>query len=135
MQGTGVFFLRDVAAGTTLGTYPGRPRPPHEMAAKAQSAPACRDYAFCAPCGAWLDPTDASGRVSRYPRPGLPWFAVDCTLALVNEPPVGSDVNVTVVVAGDPLELRFVTARDAVRGEEAFIDYGPSYDRSSYGAS
>eukprot|EP00884_Botryococcus_braunii_P014029 jgi/Botrbrau1/22627/Bobra.176_1s0054.1 len=133
VQGMGVFFLRDLPARTLLGSYPGRPRAPHNMAAKAQRAPASREYAFCAPCGAWLDPTDEQGRVSAFPRPGLPWFAVDTSLARVNEPPIGFDVNVEVVTEGDPLELRFVTLREVVCGEEAFIDYGPSYDRSLYG--
>jgi hypothetical protein len=128
-----VFARRDIPAGTLLGVYPGRPRPPHEMAAKARQAPGARDYAFRTPSGAWLDPTDADGRVSAAPRPGLPWFDIDPALTRVNEPPPGCDVNVEVVTNGDPLEIRFVTLRDVENGEELFIDYGTSYDRSGYG--
>ena len=46
VAGQGVFAMQDIAAGTVIGAYPGRPRVPHEMAAKAASAPASKGFCF-----------------------------------------------------------------------------------------
>ena len=82
-----------------------------------------------------LDPTDASGRLSAAPAPGLPWLAVDCTLAYMNEPPKGAGgTNVSVEDhPEDDCGLLCVAARDIAPGEELFMDYGTTYDRSGYG--
>ena len=81
-----------------------------------------------------LDPTDGAGKLCE-PLCWLdaaPWLrSVPTTLALINEPGVGGDVNVrTDEVEG---EVLFVTERDLYQGEELFLDYGLMYDRSSYG--
>jgi len=57
---------------------------------------------------------------------------VSTALCRINEPPKGSDVN---VVTEEDLETRTVTfalERDVYQGEELHIDYGLTYDRSSY---
>jgi hypothetical protein len=56
---------------------------------------------------------------------------VPTTLALINEPAPGWDVNVDTFERG--WELTFALNRDVLAGEELFLDYGPMYDRSSYG--
>ena len=53
------------------------------------------------------------------------------TLALLNEPGPGGDVNVGVAVEG--AEVVFSAERDVRRGEELYLDYGQDYDRSGYG--
>ena len=53
------------------------------------------------------------------------------TLALLNEPGPGGDVNVGVAVEG--ADVVFSAERDVRRGEELYLDYGQDYDRSSYG--
>ena len=70
----------------------------------------------------YLDPTDTGGRPSAWPRPGLPWpVPSDPTLAYINEPPASGDVNVRFgdVHRADPLEVRFVAARELQAGEGA----------------
>lgn len=55
------------------------------------------------------------------------------TLSYANEPPRGAGgTNVFVEDGSEPTELLFVANRDIVAGEEIFIDYGVTYDRSSY---
>ena len=85
--------------------------------------------------GALLDPTDAAGALSQSPAPGLPWLPVDVTLAYVNEPPLGAG-GCSVSVEDDPSDacgLLCVAVRDIAAGEEIYMDYGTSYDRSRYG--
>ena len=49
VAGRGVFARARIPAGTVLGAYPGRPRTPQGMAAKAEAAPGARDYCFRCP--------------------------------------------------------------------------------------
>lgn len=95
-----------------------------------------------------IDPTNEVGEVEsvcvggRDGLPGSQWLfrnvfqmSVPTALCRINEPPVGKDVN---VVTEEDLNGRFVTfllERDVFAGEELFIDYGLSYDRSMYGKS
>jgi hypothetical protein len=67
--------------------------------------------------------------------PGPPWpLPVDPTMAFVNEPSAGgSGCNARVEDGGGPRQVHFVAAVDIAAGKEIFIDYGTSYDRSSYG--
>ena len=102
------------------------------MAAKAQQAPACKGYAFQTTNGYYIDPTDSKGQPCSQPRPGLPWVPVDAMLAFVNEPPPGRLTNVSVVDGRDDLELVFVVTTDVQAGEELFVDYGTTFDRSDY---
>ena len=85
-----------------------------------------------------LDPTDRQGRLqdSLGLIDGLELAdtlvePLPTTLARINEPPIGSDVNVDVEVEGE--QVLFVTNRLCAEGEELFLDYGMDYDRTSYG--
>lgn len=132
MHGKGVFAKGHIAQETVLGAYPGRLRAPTEMLAKVQRVPGTKGYVYRTSHGWYLDPTDAAGRVSAHPRPGLPWFGVDPSLAFVNEPTVGDTVNVSILDELDTKEVRFVAACDIAPSQELFIDYGQTYDRSGY---
>ena len=46
VAGQGVFATQDIAEGTVIGGYPGRPRQIKDMAAKAAAAPASKGYCF-----------------------------------------------------------------------------------------
>ena len=52
-------------------------------------------------------------------------------MAYVNEPTVGSSVNVEVTDGLDG-DMVFRAARSLHKDEELFIDYGRVYDRSTY---
>ncbi len=84
--------------------------------------------------GAYLDPTDAQGNVSEWPGPGLPWpLAAPSALAYANEPVKGgTGTNTTCEDGEQDTDLLFVTCRALRAGEEVFIDYGTTYDRSGY---
>eukprot|EP00976_Prorocentrum_cordatum_P026929 546900-Prorocentrum_minimum.AAC.2 len=155
-HGFGVFAKEDIPQGTVLGSYPGRLRTPDEMVEKAYRSPGAKDYCWLNDKGNYLDPTDADGNVSTLPGPGSFWcFPVDVTLTRVNEPPTGqASINVVRVVARiirninvhsknahstsetEDTEgghgIQYVACRDIMAGEELFIDYGRSYDRSKY---
>jgi hypothetical protein len=135
--GKGVFATEPIARGTVLGSYPGVPRSDEEMAAKALVVPTSRFYCFSVRPDLILDPTGMDGLPSSRPVPMHMWwpFEVDCTLSYVNEPGIGGK-GVNVVVEDDQSDARvglcFVADRDIDAGEELFIDYGVSYDRSGY---
>ncbi len=125
-----------IPRGTALGAYPGRVRTSDEMQRKALAAPLAKQYAFRTSDGRYLDPTDAQGQPSARPAPGWPWLlATPPLLAYANEPPRGAGgTNVFVEDGATPELLLFVANRDIGAGEEVFIDYGLTYDRSDYGA-
>ena len=95
-----------------------------------------------------IDPTNEFGKVDsvcvggRDGLPGSQWLfrnvfrmSVPTTLCRINEPPLGKDVN---VVTDEDMNNRFVNfslERDVYAGEEFYLDYGLSYDRSMYGKS
>jgi len=136
--GKGVFATARIKKGTVLGAYPGIPRTDQEMAAKALVVPMSRFYCFSVRPNIILDPTGLDGLPSSKPVPLRMWwpFDIDCTLSYVNEPSVGSGASVNVAVEDDAKDARvglcFVADRDIDEGEELFIDYGVSYDRSGY---
>ena len=130
-----------------MGNYPGVVIPLSQNLAKLQKHPQCEAYIWRFSDNAFvIDPTNEMGVVDdvcvggRDGLPGSQWlfrnvfqFHVPTTLCRINEPPLGKDVN---VVTDEDLEGRFVTfslERDVAAGEEFFIDYGLSYDRSMYG--
>lgn len=133
VEGRGLFARKDIACGTVLGQYPGRPRSANAMLAKFQTAPLAREYCFRTRGDSLLDPTDAEGRPSRLPAPGLPWVPVDVALCYANEPPAGS-AGVNIVPEDDPddIGILFVACCDIAAGAELFVDYGGDYDRSGY---
>jgi len=92
-----------------------------------------------------IDPTNDVGKVDavcvggRDGLPGSQWLfrnvfrmSVPTTLCRINEPPLGRDVNVVTEEDRDRRCVAFLLERDVIAGEEFFIDYGLSYDRSMY---
>ena len=63
----------------------------------------------------------------------LTFLTVPTTLCRINEPPKGRDVNVVTNEDRDARTVTFSLERDVYEGEELYIDYGLSYDRSMYG--
>ena len=61
------------------------------------------------------------------------WFTAPTTLCRINEPPLGCDVNVITIENCQDRTVSFVLERDVQAGEEFYIDYGLTYDRSRYG--
>ena len=133
--GRGLFVSADLPAGYTLGAYPGRLIGRMEYQRKLQTSPRAAEYCWqLSSSDGVLDPTDQRG-VLMEPLPLIealaqPVAAVPTTLALINEPAPGLDVNVDTYEQG--WQLTFVLNRDVRAGEELFLDYGPMYDRSSY---
>ena len=79
-----------------------------------------------------IDPTSADGELFDT----VPWIfntfaTLPTLLCRINEPGRGGDVNVVAEEAED--SVAFVLERDVKAGEELFLDYGPYYDRSTYG--
>jgi hypothetical protein len=146
--GLGLFATAALPKHTVLGTYPGVVLPLPQNLAKLRTYPACEGYIWRFSDNRFvIDPTNAEGvldSVCRGGNPSLPgstflfrtllqWMTVPTTLCRINEPPRGKDVN---VVTEEDLSRRCVTfslERDVNPGEELFIDYGLSYDRSLYG--
>ena len=64
----------------------------------------------------------------------LSFMKVPTTLCRINEPPRGKDVNVVTDEDRGARSVTFSLERDVFAGEELFIDYGLSYDRSAYGS-
>ena len=124
--GRGVFATQDLAAGVTLGTYPGRLLRSASYYAKRERVPH-----FCEYC--WviqelqiaLDPTDDTTGVLCEPLPrfgpaGSLLGSIETTLALINEPPPSADVNL--VTAQEGKTIRISTSRDITEGEELYLD-------------
>ena len=128
----GVFAKADIPTGTVLGSYPGRRRSSSQVVQKAQYAPQTKQYVYCLGDAVLLDPTDQHGQPSDRPSPGLPWFSIDPSMAYVNEPALGSSVNVETADGLDG-DVVFRAVSDLREGEELYIDYGNTYDRSTYG--
>ena len=145
--GLGLFARTRLPRGTVLGTYPGVVIPLSQNLVKLQKHPECEAYIWRFSDNAFvIDPTNEVGKVDdvciggRDGLPGSQWLfsnvlrlSVPTALCRINEPPLGKDVN---VVTDEDLQGRFVTfslEREVAPGEEFFIDYGLSYDRSMYG--
>ena len=147
--GLGLFAVTDLAQGTRLGTYPGTVLPLQQNLSKLRQYPPCEGYIWRFSDNlAVIDPTNSMGCldddvVGGNPSlPGSVWMfenifskfrTVPTTLCRINEPPKGKDVNVVTDEDLDKRVVVFSLERDVCRGEELFIDYGFSYDRSMYG--
>jgi hypothetical protein len=151
VAGLGVFATTHLPKGTVLGTYPGVLIPLNQWnMGKLRNYPACESYIWRFSDNQFvIDPTNAVGELESYTRGGnsnmpgsnllfqtlLFWLSVPTTLCRINEPPIGKDVN---VITDEDLDRRCVTfllERDVVPGEELFVDYGLTYDRSMYQAN
>lgn len=146
--GLGLFARVNLPQGTILGQYPGVVIPLSQNLDKLAAYPECEAYIWRFSDNAFvIDPTNAQGQIETSCTGGrvggLPasqWLfqnvfrmSVPTALCRINEPPKGKDVN---VVTDENLEDRtvvFSLERDVLAGEEFFIDYGLSYDRSMYG--
>jgi hypothetical protein len=147
--GLGLFVATDLPRGTVLGTYPGVVIPLMQHTRKLRQFPACEGYIWRFSDNQMvIDPTNQRGELEEYvvggnpSQPGSVFLfesilsklsASQSSLCRINEPPRGRDVN---VITREDLGARTVTLeleRDVYRGEELFIDYGLSYDRSRYG--
>lgn len=148
--GLGLYVKETMRKDTVLGTYPGVVIPLTQNLNKLREYPQCEGYIWRFSDNQFvIDPTNAQGNIEDLCRGGNPSmplslalfdtifraWAVPTLLCRINEPPKGRDVN---VVTNEDRQTRTVTfslERDVYEGEELFIDYGLSYDRSQYGGA
>jgi len=146
--GLGVFVKETLRKDTVLGTYPGVVIPLNQNLSKLRAFPQCEGYIWRFSDNQFvIDPTDAKGDIQDVCLGGnpstplsIPFFQtilrrlqVPTTLCRINEPPKGRDVNVVTSEDRDSRSVSFLLERDVYEGEELYIDYGLSYDRSMYG--
>ena len=146
--GLGVFASRTIRKDTVIGTYPGVVIPLTQNLEKLRSFPQCEGYIWRFSDNKFvIDPTNSKGEIEEFCRGGNPsmllspllfnsllsFVQVPTTLCRINEPPKGRDVNVVTNEDREARTVTFVLERDVYEGEELFIDYGLSYDRSMYG--
>lgn len=151
--GMGLFAAVDMEEGTELGTYPGVVKSASSYMKKFRRYPNTCVYAwrFGDSLG-YIDPTDSLGRIQNFCRGGnddimgsvflhenlLSFRGVPTLLARINEPPAsigGKRKGACNVITREDLKKRtvpFFLSRDVIAGEELFLDYGPTYDRSGY---
>jgi len=144
--GLGLFVTKSLSAGTILGTYPGVVLPLEKNLRKLEKYPRCEGYIWRFTDNKFvIDPTDKTGLLENVCYGGssetfgsvffmenILKLTTTTVLARINEPPLGMDCN---VCSDEDLEKRqviFSIARDVVQGEELFMDYGLTYDRSNY---
>jgi len=149
--GIGLYVTKALPEGTVLGTYPGVLRPSSKFLKKYESLPQTAIYTWRFTDNEYcIDPTDKNGMLpdicyggtDDYP---LSYFinetlfrfmSVPTLLARINEPPVGGyGCNVRSEEDLIKREVVFELSRDVVAGEELFMDYGLTYDRSGYDPS
>jgi hypothetical protein len=149
--GLGLYVSQDLPAGTILGDYPGvvLPLTQHATSTKLQhEAPQSEAYIWRFGDNQFvIDPTDPQGILQDSCRGGNPstplsvgifatilsFVTVPTALCRINEPPKGKDVNVVTEEDSIARKVTFLLERDCSAGEELYIDYGLSYDRSRYG--
>jgi len=149
VAGLGLFASRNLSKGTILGTYPGTIVPLQQNISKLRQFPACEAYIWrFSDNSAVLDPTDENGMlpevctganhpdrpISRLIFKILPVKGVPSALCRINEPSRGFDVNVVTDEDRKKQCVLMTVERDIYEGEELFMDYGLSYDRSQYGS-
>jgi hypothetical protein len=122
--GRGLFALADIPKGTTIGEYPGVIIPKAAWVARKEGEEAvvlASRYAWTLADGASvLDPTLPSGDLPEVLVALGGLIRKPTLLALVNEPPVGVDVNLLPTVTAE--SVAFVAERDIYQGEELWID-------------
>lgn len=123
--GRGLFALVDIPKGTVIGSYPGSIIPKSAWVSRKTGEEAvvlASRYAWTLADGtSVIDPTLPNGELPEtlVALGGL--IRKPTLLALVNEPPVGVDVNLVPVITDTSVE--FVAAeRDIFAGEELWID-------------
>jgi hypothetical protein len=144
--GLGLFAKAYLPKDTVLGTYPGVLIPLRQNLDKLAKFPHCEGYVWRFSDNQFvIDPTNTEGILEDTCRGGnpsmplsVPWHKIldlqaPTTLCRINEPPLGRDVNVVTDEDRNKRQVVFLLERDVFAGEEFFIDYGLSYDRSRYG--
>ena len=153
--GLGLYVAETLPKGTKLGTYPGIVVPLEPHLSKLNQHPHCEAYIWrFSDSQMVIDPTNPVGILDDLCVGGNPntffseWFfgnfpgnilsgivspPVPTMLCRINEPPLGKDVNVVTDEDRETRTVVFSLERDVYAGEELFIDYGLSYDRSRYG--
>lgn len=147
--GLGLYITKSAPEGTILGTYPGVLRPANKFITKYESKPQTATYTWRFTDSEYcIDPTNIDGLLvdecyggtNDYPLSYfiherlLRFISVPTLLARINEPPIGGGgCNVRSEENLERREVIFELSRDVLAGEELFMDYGLTYDRSSYG--
>lgn len=144
--GLGLYASRPMPEGTVLGTYPGVVIQLERNLCKLRDHPECESYTWRFTDNTMvIDPTDSSGALGEMcyggtaDTPFSQFFmekilksGVPTMLARINEPPLGSTCSVSSEEDLEKREIIFSLSRDVVAGEELFMDYGLTYDRSNY---
>lgn len=144
--GLGLYAKVSLPKNTVLGSYPGVVIPLQQNLDKLAKHPQCEAYIWRFSDNRMvIDPTNAEGILDANccgGNPSMPlsmaWhrilkFQCPTTLCRINEPPLGRDVNVVTDEDRERRQVVFSLERDVYAGEEFYIDYGLSYDRSQYG--
>jgi hypothetical protein len=140
--GDGLYASKFLPQGYTLGAYTGRLLENGEYQRKVQQYPKTIAYCWILSSGRVLDPTDEKGNLLDEvawvaPVPNLmnePFISKPTIFSYINEPQPGQDTNLVIEEGGfDGTEVRFITGKNIMKGEELFVDYGQNYDRSHYG--
>lgn len=152
--GLGLFVTQSLPKGTILGSYPGVviPLPQHSESNKVKTLfPECTEYIWRFTDNQYIiDPTNhITGELDNYCKGGNPSQLLSCllfntilhplsifscstALCRINEPSKGYDVNVITEEDLINRQVIFTLERDVVAGEELYIDYGLTYDRTKY---
>jgi len=145
--GLGLFVTKSLPEGTILGTYPGVLRPAHKYKQKYDRVSECSTYTWRFTDNQYfIDPTDVNGMLGDFCQGGTDDFPfsyvihkcigwnIPTLLARINEPPIGAGgCNVRSEEDLKTREVVFSLSTSVVAGQELFMDYGLTYDRSMYG--
>ncbi|OEU09837.1 hypothetical protein FRACYDRAFT_194758 [Fragilariopsis cylindrus CCMP1102] len=152
--GLGLFVTQSLPKGTILGSYPGVviPLQQHSESNKVKTLfPECTEYIWRFTDNQYIiDPTNhQTGELDDYCAGGNPSQLFSCllfnnilpplsiyscstALCRINEPSKGYDVNVITEEDLINRKVIFTLERDVIAGEELYIDYGLTYDRTKY---
>lgn len=148
--GLGLFTTQSLSKGTILGTYPGVLRPANTFYdGKGRNFPQSIGYSWRFTDNKYvIDPTDSQGNIQDVCLGGsseVPFsnaifstifqiWKVTTALCRINEPPIGvGGCNVSARENLDTREVVFELIQDVMPGQELYLDYGLTYDRSMYG--
>jgi len=129
----GVFATKFIPEGTKIGEFPGYIRNNNDVTKikrDEKAFQAAQKYWWAISDEIILDPTSDTGVLELELKYAFGLIKVDTTMARVNEPPRGMDVNAYTKVIGTTVEV--ISERDIFAGEEIFLDYGFKYDRADY---
>ena len=131
----GLYASRTIPAGTLIGTFPGIVKPLEDALGGKRSDDArgrCKRYMWAVDSHRVLDPTNDDGELELKLKFWLGLKSVDTMVARINEPVHGSNCNVYTHVSGDGKLVEVFAERDIFADTELFMDYGNTFDRSTY---